>query len=206
MFEQYKLPFEYNALEPYIDALTVETHYAKHHATYTKTFNELAQKAGLAEKSAEDILSHLDAVPDVALRTGLRNNGGGFYNHNLYFEELSPQAGGEPAGALKDKINATFGSFADFREKISALAVGQFGSGWAWLSVDKNGGLVLSQSANQDNPISLNTGNTPIFCIDVWEHAYYLTYKNLRAQYVKELFSIVNWTLVSQKYEAAIQA
>ena len=205
MFEQYKLPYSYDALEPAIDALTMETHYSKHHATYTKNFNDFVEKAGLAGKSAEEILSDLDSVPDSAVRNGLRNNGGGFYNHNLYFSIMGPNAGGEPKGKLAEKISETFGSFAEFKEKISALAVGQFGSGWAWLSVAKNGDLVLSQSLNQDNPLSLGTGNKPIFCIDVWEHAYYLKYKNLRASYVSAFFDVVNWDAVSALYEEAIK-
>ena len=204
MLEQYKLPYSYDALEPVLDALTVETHYGKHHAAYTKAFNEAAEKAGLTAKSAEEILSSLDSIGDTALRTALRNNGGGFYNHNLYFSTLAPNGKKEPTGELAEKINAAFGSFAEFKEKISSLALTQFGSGWAWLSVAKDGALVLSQSANQDNPISLGTGNKPIFCIDVWEHAYYLKYKNLRAAYVKELFNIVDWSAVESLYAAAM--
>ena len=203
MFEQYKLPFAYDALEPVIDALTVETHHGKHHAAYTKAFNEAAEKAGLSGKSAEEILSSLDTVSDTSLKNALRNNGGGYYNHNLYFMTLAPNGKKEPTGELAEKIKATFGSFDEFKEKISALALTQFGSGWAWLSVSKDGSLILSQSANQDNPISLGSGNKPIFCIDVWEHAYYLKYKNLRAQYVKELFNVVDWAVVEKLYEKA---
>jgi len=204
MFKQYELPFASNALEPVLDALTVETHHGKHHATYTKTFNELAEKAGLANKSVEEILSNLDSVEDAALRNGLKNNGGGYYNHNLYFSEIGPDCGGKPEGKLAAKIDECFGSFEDFKEKISNLALTQFGSGWAWLSVAKDGSLVLSQSANQDNPYSLKSGTTPIFCIDVWEHAYYLKYKNLRAAYIKDFFDIVNWKAVEKFYEKAL--
>ena len=202
MFEQVKLDYAYGALEPTIDALTVETHYSKHHATYTKAFNEAVQKAGLEGKSAEEILAGLDSVQDEALRKALRNNGGGYWNHNLYFAALGGK-GGVPTGALAKKIDEAFGSFDAFKEKISALAVGQFGSGWAWLSVKKDGSLILSQSANQDNPISLGSGDQPIFCIDVWEHAYYLKYKNLRAAYVADLFNVVDWNKVAALYEAA---
>lgn len=205
MFEQYKLPFASDALEPVIDTLTVETHHGKHHAAYTAKLNELAEKAGVANMEITELLASLDKVTDEELRTGIRNNGGGFYNHNLYFETLSPNGGGEPKGALKEKIDATFGSFEAFKEKISALAVAQFGSGWAWLSVTPKGELVLSKSGNQDNPISLGTGNTPIFTIDVWEHAYYLKYKNLRASYVAELFKIVDWEKVGELYAKAIK-
>mgnify|MGYP002855536802 CR=1 FL=1 len=197
MFEQYKLPYSYDALESVIDALTMETHYSKHHATYTKTFNELVEKANLVGKSAEEILSSLSEVKDENLRNGLRNNGGGYYNHNLYFSIMSPNGGGKPEGLLAQKINEAFGSFESFKEKITNLALTQFGSGWAWLSLAKDGSLVLSQSANQDNPISLGTGNKPIFCIDVWEHAYYLKYKNLRASYVNAFFDIVDWKVVA---------
>ena len=206
MFKQYELTYDYDALEPTIDALTVETHHGKHHKTYTATLNTLAEKAGVADKDIVDLLSHLDDISDETLRTGIRNNGGGFYNHNLYFSILSPNGGGEPKGELGKKIGETFGSFEAFKEQISALALGQFGSGWAWLSADKEGRLYLSKSANQDNPISLKTGQTPIFTIDVWEHAYYLKYKNLRAKYVEELFHIVNWDAVEKNYQEAKEA
>ena len=202
MYKQYELPFASDALEPTIDALTVETHHGKHHAAYTKAFNELAQKAGMSDMSAEELLANLDKAPEE-LRVGLKNQGGGYYNHNLYFSTLSPFGGGAPEGELAKKIDETFGSFDSFKEQITKLALGQFGSGWAWLSVTKDGGLVLSASANQDNPISLGTGNTPIFTIDVWEHAYYLKYKNLRASYVNELFNIVDWDAVEKLYLAA---
>ena len=202
MFKQYELPFASDALEPTIDALTVETHHGKHHAAYTKAFNELAEKAGMADMPVEELLANLDKAPEE-LRTGLRNQGGGYYNHNLYFSTLSPNGGGVPTGELAKKIDETFGSFDSFKEQISKLALGQFGSGWAWLSVARDGSLVLSSSANQDNPISLGTGNKPIFTIDVWEHAYYLKYKNLRASYVSELFNIVDWTAVEKLYLAA---
>jgi len=203
MFEQYKLPYAYDALEPVIDALTVETHHGKHHANYTATLNTLAEKAGVLDMEITELLASLDKISDETLRTGIRNNGGGFYNHNLYFQIIGPKGGGEPTGALKAKMDATFGSFDAFVEQISALATGQFGSGWAWMSVTPKGELVLSKSGNQDNPISLGTGNKPIFTIDVWEHAYYLKYKNLRASYVKEFFKIVDWNAVNALYEAA---
>ncbi len=202
MFKQYELPFASDALEPTIDALTVETHHGKHHAAYTKAFNELAEKAGMADMPVEELLANLDKAPEE-LRTGLRNQGGGYYNHNLYFSTLSPNGGGVPTGELAKKIDETFGSFDSFKEQISKLALGQFGSGWAWLSAAGDGSLVLSATANQDNPISLGTGNKPIFTIDVWEHAYYLKYKNLRASYVSELFNIVDWAAVEKLYLSA---
>lgn len=203
MFEQYKLPFEKDALEPVIDAVTVETHHGKHHATYTATFNKLAEDAGVADKSVEEILGNLDSISDEGLRKGLRNNGGGFYNHNLYFMTLSPDGGGEPTGKLADKINESFGSFGEMKQKLSDLAMTQFGSGWSFLSADKEGNLYASQSPNQDNPISEGTGRTPILAIDVWEHAYYLGYKNLRADYVKAIWDKIDWNKVAELYEKA---
>ena len=203
MFTQYQLPYEYTALEPVLDALTVETHYAKHHATYTKTLNELAEKAGVQDTPIEDLLSNLDSISDSALRNAIKNNGGGFYNHNLYFSVLSPKGQRQATGLLAKKIDETFGSFDSFKEQISKLALTQFGSGWAWLSVSKDGSLILSQSANQDNPFSLKQNAQPIFCIDVWEHAYYLKYKNLRANYINDLFNIVDWDTVAKNYESA---
>ena len=205
MFTQFEITYCYNDLEPVIDALTVETHYGKHHATYTSNLNALAEKAGVADREITDLLANLEDIAEPALIIGIRNNGGGFYNHNLYFEQLTPNGSKVPTGELADKIDETFGSFESFKEKISALAIGQFGSGWAWLSVTPTGELEISNSLNQDNPISLGTGNTPIFTIDVWEHAYYLKYKNLRAKYVEELFNIVNWDIVAQKYKEALR-
>ena len=202
MFKQITLPYAYDALEPVIDALTVETHFGKHHATYTNNFNDLAEKAGLADKTVEEILSSLDSVEDPVLRKGLRNNGGGFYNHNLYFSTLSPHAAHAPQGILLDKINATFGSLDAAIEKISAAAAGQFGSGWSWLSANAAGDLMISASPNQDNPISEGTGYVPILAVDVWEHAYYLKYKNLRPAYIKALFEIIDWKKVEELYAA----
>jgi len=204
MFEQYKLPFAYDAMEPHIDTLTMETHHGKHHAAYTATFNKLAEQAGVQDKDIVEVLANLDQIEDATLRTGLRNQGGGYYNHNLYFSTISPNGGGEPQGALAEKIAETFGGFAELKEKLIALAIGQFGSGWAWLSADKDGGLHVSQSLNQDNPISQGTGNMPIMCIDVWEHAYYLKYRNLRADHVRDLFDIIDWRAVEANYEKAI--
>ncbi len=202
MFEQIKLPYAYDALEPHIDRLTMETHYTKHHATYTKNLNDAAQKAGLAGKPIEELLSNFkSAVPDD-VKTAVRNNGGGFLNHNLYFGHLAPDGGGEPSGALADKIAGTFGSFSAFKEQISKAALGQFGSGWAWLAADGAGALKVMASPNQDNPLLETQGLwQPILGIDVWEHAYYLKYKNLRADYVKAFFEVVDWRQVAQNYE-----
>lgn len=205
MFKQYQLPYGYGALEPVIDALTVETHYSRHHAAYTANLNVLAEKAGAADMEITELLKSLDNIEDAALRTGIRNNGGGFYNHNLYFEEISPDGKKAPEGKLMEAIRETFGSFDAFKEKISALAAAQFGSGWAWLSVDNNKKPVLSNTPNQDNPLSLGTG-IPVFTIDVWEHAYYLQYRNLRADYVKRFFDVVDWDVVEARYEKAVNA
>ena len=200
MFEQITLDYGYDGLEPHIDALTVETHYAKHHATYTANFNKALEKAGIDSTDAVSILANLDSVKDEADRNAIRNNGGGYFNHNLYFENFSSNPAKEPVGELKAKIDETFGSLDALKEKLTALATGQFGSGWAWLSVTPSGDLVVSSSANQDNPISLCTGNIPILALDVWEHAYYLKYKNLRGDYIKAFFEALDWEKVSRKY------
>ncbi len=200
MFEQVKLSYANDALEPYIDALTVETHYGKHHVTYTKNFNDAVAKAGLEGKTAEEILASLDSVSDEALRKALRNNGGGYYNHNLYFECFSPNPAKAPTGNLLDKINEKLGSVDALKEELTKLATGQFGSGWAWLSANKAGDLMASASPNQDNPISEGKGFIPIIALDVWEHAYYLKYKNLRPDYIKNFFEILDWSKVEEVY------
>lgn len=202
MFKQITLPYAYDALEPVIDALTVETHYAKHHAAYTKNFNDFAHKAGVADKTIEEVLTSLGSFEDPALRNALRNNGGGFYNHNLYFSTLSPNAAHAPEGPLLDKINETFGSLDSVIKNISAAATGQFGSGWSWLSANESGELMVSASPNQDNPIIEGTGFVPILAVDVWEHAYYLKYRNLRPDYIKALFEIIDWKKVEELYVA----
>ena len=201
MFEQIKLTYGFEALEPHIDTETMKFHYGKHHAVYTANLNKLAEQSGKTYESIEDILSEVAEVKDIDLRTGLRNNAGGYYNHNLYFKEITPGGSPIPKGLLATKINETFGSFELMREKLTTLALGQFGSGWAWLSKTADGNLYASKTDNQDNPISLHTGHTPIMCIDVWEHAYYLKYKNLRADYVKALWNVINWDVVGELYE-----
>lgn len=203
MFEQIKLDYGFDALEPYIDTETMSTHYGKHHATYTSNLNSLAKKAGKQDESIEDILSEVVELKDIELRTGLRNNAGGFYNHNLYFKQITPGGSKTPTGVLQTRINDTFGSFDNMKEKLTALALGQFGSGWAWLSKTPDGTLFTSKTDNQDNPISLHTGQTPIMCIDVWEHAYYLKYKNLRADHIKALWNVINWDIVGALYEGS---
>ncbi|MBQ9304517.1 superoxide dismutase [Butyrivibrio sp.] len=206
-FEQVTLNYAMDAFEPVIDTLTMETHYGKHHATYTATFNKLLEEAGAADKfnTIEEVLAGLDQI-DEAKRTAIRNNGGGYYNHNLYFCNLAPLSEDvhKPTGKLLEQIDKQFGSVEKLQEELKTLALGQFGSGWAFLSVKKGGELVTSKSPNQDNPISEGTGNTPILGIDVWEHAYYLKYKNLRADYVDKLFSLINWENVGKLYEAGL--
>lgn len=201
MYTQYKLPYSYDALEPHIDAATMETHSSKHHAAYTKNLNDAAEKAGIG-MDIRELLSSLDDIPDIALRQAIRNNGGGYYNHNLYFSTIGPNGGGEPAGAFAKLLEKEFGSFSAFQEKLSGLAVGRFGSGWAWLSANRDGRLLLSSSPNQDNPLMEGSGYTPILGIDVWEHAYYLKYRNLRADYVKAFYNVIDWKAVADHYEA----
>ncbi len=203
MFKQIKLSYESSGLEPVIDTATVETHYGKHHAAYTKTFNELVEKAGLTDKSAEEILSGLDSVADEALRTGLRNQGGGYLNHNIYFEQLKPegQAKKTPEGALLAQIEKQYGSVEKLIEELNALTASQFGSGWGWLGKKADGTLVTYKTANQDNCYSLKMDSTPILALDVWEHAYYLKYKNLRADYLKALWGIIDWSVAEERYK-----
>ena len=205
MFKQVELSYSFDALEPYIDTLTMETHYSKHHAAYTANLNKALEKIGNTEEDIVKVLANLDKIEDVADRTAVRNNGGGYYNHNLYFSIMSPRAKKSPEGELAVKIDKTFGSTEALIEKLSALAAGQFGSGWAWLSVTPDGELAASNSANQDNPISLGTGNMPILAIDVWEHAYYLQYKNVRAAYIKAFFEVLDWSKVEELYQAAVK-
>ena len=201
MFEQVKLDYAFDALEPHIDTMTMETHYGKHHATYTKNFNDAVEKAGLGGKSVEEILSSLSSVSDEALRNALQNNGGGFYNHNLYFSVMSPKKGTKPSPALAEAINRDFGSLEKLIESLQNLALGQFGSGWAFLSVGKEGKLYVTKAANQNNPFMEEGQHTPILGIDVWEHAYYLRYKNLRGDYLKNFFEVLDWEKVSENYE-----
>ena len=201
MFEQVKLDYAFDALEPHIDTMTMETHYGKHHATYTKNFNDAVEKEGLGGKSVEEILSSLSSVGDEALRNALQNNGGGFYNHNLYFSVMSPKKGTKPSPALAEAINRDFGSLKKLIESLQNLALGQFGSGWAFLSVGKEGKLYATKAANQNNPFMEAGQHTPILGIDVWEHAYYLRYKNLRGDYLKNFFEVLDWEKVSENYE-----
>lgn len=200
-FELPDLPYAYDALEPYIDKETMNIHHTKHHNTYVTNLNAaLEGHADLQNKTLEELLSDLDAVPED-IRTAVRNNGGGHYNHSLFWEMLSPNGGGEPKGELADEINKAFGSFDAFKEKFEQAAITRFGSGWAWLVVNKNGELEVYSTPNQDNPIM--NGDKPILGIDVWEHAYYLKYQNRRPEYVSNFWNVVNWDQVEKNYQAA---
>ena len=193
------LPYAEDALEPYIDARTMGIHHGKHHAGYTRKLNAALEGTDLLGESIEDILGDLDSVP-ADIRTAVRNNGGGFANHSLFWQIMSPDGGGEPGGALADAIDSSFGSFDDFRSTFSAAASGVFGSGWAWL-VQDGGALSVASTPNQDTP--LMAGKTPILGIDVWEHAYYLRYQNRRGDYIANFFNVINWDRVAELYAEA---
>lgn len=199
-FELPELPYAYDALEPHIDARTMEIHHTKHHQAYIAKANAaLEGHDDLAARSICELMSDLDAVPE-GIRGAIRNNGGGHSNHSLFWTVMSPDGGGEPSGALADAISAAFGSFSAFQEQFAAAAATRFGSGWAWLSV-KDGALVVESTPNQDTPLS--TGNTPILGLDVWEHAYYLNYQNRRPDYVTAFWNVVNWDEVAKRFAAA---
>lgn len=192
------LPYAYDALEPYIDAQTMRIHHDKHHAAYVANLNKaLADHPDLHSKSLEELLQDLDAIPEK-IRTAVRNNGGGDYNHTLFWQLLKKD-GGEPKGALAAAMDKTFGSFNAFKEKWTKAALGQFGSGWAWLVMDGDKKLAIAPSANQDSPISHS--QHPLLGIDVWEHAYYLKYQNRRSDYVAAFFHVINWDFVAERYE-----
>ena len=195
-----ELPYAYDALEPHIDARTMEIHHTKHHQAYINNVNKAIEgKADLESKSIEDLIAGLSSVPE-AIRGAVRNNGGGHANHSLFWTVMSPKGGGNPSGELGDAINGKFGSFDNFKTEFSNAAATRFGSGWAWLSVDK-GGLVVESTPNQDNPLS--EGRTPILGLDVWEHAYYLNYQNRRPDYVAAFWNVINWDEVSKRFAAA---
>ncbi len=194
------LPYANNALEPHIDALTMEIHHDRHHATYVNNLNAaLEGHADLQAKSIEELISNLDAVPE-AIRTAVRNNGGGHANHSLFWEVIGPNGGGAPSGALADAINNAFGSFDNFKAEFAKAATGRFGSGWAWLTAS-NGTVAITSTPNQDSPIM--EGKTPILGLDVWEHAYYLKYQNKRPDYIAAFWNVVNWDEVGKRFEAA---
>lgn len=193
-----ELPYAFDALEPYIDVETMHLHHDKHHNTYVTNLNAALEKyPELAEKSVEELIAYMDEIP-ADIRTAVQNNGGGHANHTFFWEIMAPNAGGTPTGALKDAIDETFGSFEDFKSEFKTAATGRFGSGWAWLVVD-NGKLSITSTANQDSP--LMEGKTPIIGLDVWEHAYYLKYKNVRPDYIAAFWEVVNWDKANEHFE-----
>lgn len=197
-----ELPYAHDALEPHIDTRTMEIHHGKHHATYvTKLNGALEGQADLAEKSVCELIAHLDTLPE-GIRTAVRNNGGGHWNHTFFWKLMGPNAGGEPTGEVAEGINAAFGSFAEFQAKFEAAGAGRFGSGWVWLIVNKDGKFEVTSSPNQDNPIMDGSG-LPILGCDVWEHAYYLHYQNRRPDYLKAFWNVVNWTQVAENLAKA---
>ncbi len=198
-YEVPDLPYDYDALEPHIDEETMRVHHDKHHQAYVDKANAALEGTDLADKSIEDVIADLSAVPDDK-RGPVRNNGGGHLNHSLFWESMSPDGGGEPEGELADAINSAFGSFDDFKTKVKEAGIGQFGSGWAWLVKDGDGVAVVA-TANQDNPIS--DDKTPLLGIDVWEHAYYLKYQNKRPDYIDAWWNTVDWAKVAERFGAA---
>lgn len=199
-YELPELPYAYDALAPSIDEETMHLHHDKHHNTYVTNLNKAIEKhPELGEKSIEELVSDLTAVPEE-IRTAVRNNGGGHANHSFFWKILSPTGGGEPTGELKEAIESNFGSLDKFKEEFAAAAAGRFGSGWAWLVVD-GGKLAITSTPNQDSPLS--EGKTPVLGLDVWEHAYYLNYKNVRADYIKAFWNLVNWEEAAKNYAAA---
>jgi Fe-Mn family superoxide dismutase len=197
-FELQKLPYAYDALEPYIDARTMEIHYTKHHAAYTNNLNNAVAGTPLAGLPIEKIL---ETISDKS--PAIRNNGGGYYNHNLFWTIMSPGGGGTPTGELADAIKKYFGTFDSFKEKFTAAAATRFGSGWAWLTKSPKGELMISSTPNQDNPLMDITDikGFPILGLDVWEHAYYLKYQNRRPEYIEAFWNVINWTEVSRRYK-----
>jgi Fe-Mn family superoxide dismutase len=201
-YELPPLPYPFDALEPHIDAKTMEIHHDKHHQAYiTNANNALKDYPELAAKPVEELLKDLSAVPE-AIRTPVRNNAGGHANHSFFWKILAPQGGGAPTGKLAAAIDSTFGGLDTFKEKFQAAGAGRFGSGWAWLVVDKSGKLAITSTANQDTPIS--EGLKPVLGLDVWEHAYYLKYQNRRPEYLKAFWDVVNWPEAGKHYEDAL--
>ncbi|NIS37637.1 superoxide dismutase [Candidatus Saccharibacteria bacterium] len=193
------LPYDYNALEPYIDERTMQIHHDLHHGGYVKKLNAaLEGHSDLQNKSIEELIKSLNNLPD-SVRTAVRNNGGGHLNHSIFWPIMSPTGGGQPGDELADAINSTFDSFDQFKEKFAAAAAGRFGSGWGWLVKNKDGSLEITSTPNQDNP--LTDGQFPIMGLDVWEHAYYLKYQNRRAEYIENWWNVVNWDEVARRFK-----
>ena len=196
-YELPPLPYAYDALEPFIDTMTMQIHHGKHHATYVANLNAVLEgHPDLQKLSVDDLVRNLASMPE-AIRTGVRNNGGGVANHTMFWQVMAPRAGGDPSGPLADAIKASFGSFETFKTDFKKAALGRFGSGWAWL-IDTGGKLTIESSANQDSPVT--EGKRPVLCLDVWEHAYYLKYQNRRADYVDAWWSVVNWSDVARRF------
>ncbi|PIR58781.1 MAG: superoxide dismutase [Candidatus Pacebacteria bacterium CG10_big_fil_rev_8_21_14_0_10_56_10] len=204
MFELPQLEYDYDALEPHIDAQTMEIHHSKHHQGYVNKLNTaLEDQPELLDRSIEELLAELSSVPE-AVRTAVRNHGGGHANHSLFWQVLSPNGGGQPEGELATAIDGSFGSFDDFRTEFSSTAGAQFGSGWGWLVVNQTGELEVTSTPNQDSPLS--AGTTPIIGVDVWEHAYYLKYQNKRPEYLEAIWNVIDWPTVSNLFTAAIRS
>jgi Fe-Mn family superoxide dismutase len=197
-YEVPPLPYDYDALEPHIDEATMKVHHDKHHQAYVDKANDALSGTDYADTPIEEVLKDLDSLPSDK-QGPVRNNGGGHYNHALFWESMSPDGGGEPEGALAEAIDSAFGSFDDFKEKVKTTGVGQFGSGWSWL-VHDGSGLAVVGSANQDSPLS--KGQTPLLGVDVWEHAYYLKYQNKRPDYIEAWWNVVDWGKVAERYDA----
>jgi superoxide dismutase, Fe-Mn family len=198
-YEVPPLPYDPNALEPHVDEATMRVHHDKHHQAYVDKVNAALEGTEWADKPIEDVIANLSQIPDDK-RTAVRNNGGGHYNHTLFWEWMSPDGGGEPSGELADAIESSFGSFGDFQGKMKEAGVNQFGSGWSWL-VHDGSGLAVVATPNQDNP--LTDGKTPLLGVDVWEHAYYLKYQNQRPAYIDAWWNVVNWDKVAERFSAA---
>jgi len=197
-FQLTKLAYNYDALEPHIDARTMEIHHSKHHNGYTNNLNNAISGTNLENKSIEEICS------TAGLNNAVRNNGGGYFNHNMFWKSMSPNGGGNPSGEIANAINNSFGSFDNFKAEFAQAAATRFGSGWAWLCVSEDG-LTICSTANQDNPLMENEcGEKPILCLDVWEHAYYLNYQNRRPDYITAFFNVINWEEVNNRYQAAL--
>ncbi|KJD45645.1 superoxide dismutase [Paenibacillus terrae] len=200
-FQLPELPYAKDALEPHIDALTVEIHHDRHHNTYVTNLNAALESAPeLQNKSLEDLISNLDSVPE-SIRTAVRNNGGGHHNHSLFWEVIGPNGGGQPTGAIAEAISNELGGYDKFKEDFTKAATTRFGSGWAWLVVGKDGKLAITSTPNQDSPLS--EGLTPVLGLDVWEHAYYLKYQNKRPDYIAAFYNVINWDEVNKRYAAA---
>ncbi len=198
-----ELPYAYDALEPYIDARTMEIHHTKHHQTYVTKLNEAIAGRGLENQSVEELVASIDQLPQE-IRTAVRNHGGGHANHSLFWRVMTHNGGGEPRGELARALDQQFGSFEGFKQAFTKAALGRFGSGWAWLSLDADKRLLVEDTANQDSPLMV--GHTPLLGVDVWEHAYYLKYQNRRQEYVEAFYHVIDWDAVAQRYQEALRA